>query len=93
MVRALPHVRCFASPYRPKDNGCFKSSIGVYIGLSGEGREENDPQVEKKRPMVDIVQVMFHPALHLLERVGVATLAVDLSPAGDAWLDVVAAGK
>jgi hypothetical protein len=82
-----------ASPCRLKEHWIFKFSIGVYVGLSGERGEEDDPQIEKERPVVDIVQVVFHASLHLLERVGVATIAVDLSPARNAWLDIVAAGK
>jgi hypothetical protein len=71
----------------------FKSSIGIYVGFSGEGGEEDDPQIEKEGPIVDIVQVVFNAMLHLLERVGLATTSVDLSPARNARLYVVTAGK
>ena len=50
-------------------------------------------QVEKKRPVIDVVQIVLHTTLHFLERIGVAAIAVDLSPARNAGLDVVATEK
>src|SRR5438045_8363544 len=32
----------------------FKFSIGVHVDLPGEKREEEDSQIEKKRPVLDI---------------------------------------
>ena len=41
--------------------------------------------------MLDVLQIVLDPALHLVQRVGLAAQTVDLCPAGDARLDLVAA--
>ena len=40
--------------------------------------------------MLDVPDIAADAALHLVEGLGLASVAGDLAPAGDAWLDVVA---
>src|SRR5688572_5856347 len=61
------------------------ASVGVLLKATHE-REPHDLEVEADRPVLDVIQVVFDA---LLER-GVAAPAVDLRPAGDAGLDLVA---
>ena len=47
-------------------------------------------QVEPQRPVAQVIEVVVDARLHLVERAGLAAVAVDLRPAGDAGLDLVA---
>ena len=76
-----------------KEDWSSKFSVGVRVDLSGEKRQQDDSHVEEKRPVIDVVQIVLHTTLHFLERIGVAAIAVDLSPAGNAGLDVMATKK
>src|SRR5262245_11400508 len=78
---------------RAEDAADVTSSIGIPVYFSGKECHDYDFEIKKDGPVVDIVQVMFHPALHLLEGVGVAAVAVDLSPTSNARLDVVPTRK
>jgi hypothetical protein len=62
------------------------------VGLRREHRQEHDLDVQPQRPIVDIEQVVLEPRQHLLIVGDLAAMTVNLRPAGDARLDVVAAG-
>jgi hypothetical protein len=53
-------------------------------------RLEHDPQVQPQRPVAQIIQVVLDARFHLVQRGGFTTQAVDLGPAGNARLDLVA---
>src|SRR6185436_1395796 len=53
--------------------------LGIALEESSDECEPHDLQVERDRPVLDVIQVVFDP---LLER-GVASPPVDLGPAGD----------
>ena len=68
-------------------------AVGVRMGLlrhpeGGEHRQQQDLQVERERPVADVVVVQ----LDAVGQRGLAAQAVDLGPAGDAGLDAVAVG-
>ena len=46
-------------------------------------------QVEPQRPVAQVIEIMVDSRLHLVERAGLAAVAVDLGPAGDSGLDLV----
>ena len=66
-------------------------SIGVLVlGHQRERRLEQDVEVEQHRPVLDVVEIVLDAALDLVLGVGLAAPAIDLRPAGDAGLDLVA---
>src|SRR5690606_26265087 len=73
-----------------RGRSAFELSIGVFVEEAFEDGEENDFQVQPEGPAADVVEVVFDAFLHLVEGVGFAAPAVDLGPAGDAGLDLVA---
>ena len=63
----------------------------AFLALSTAMRRlGQDVEVEKDRPVLDVVEVVLDAALDLLLRVGLAAPAADLRPAGDPRLDPVA---
>src|SRR3984885_8100093 len=66
------------------------ASISVAITGRRQHGAEDDLQIEPERPVVDVEQVVLEAPAHLLVGVDLAAAAVDLRPAGDARLDVVA---
>src|SRR5580704_19442785 len=69
---------------------CGSVSIGVAISRRRQHGADDDLQIEPERPVVDIEQVVLEAPAHLLVGIDLAATAVDLRPAGDARLDVVA---
>jgi hypothetical protein len=67
--------------------------ISIPIHLSGKQGHDHDFQIEKKRPVVDIVKIILNTASHLLESIRVSTVSIGLRPTRDTGLDVVATGK
>src|SRR5882724_3739440 len=66
------------------------SSISALaLGHQRERRLEENVEIEKHRPVLDVIQVEFDALLDLLFVIYLATPAVDLCPAGDAGLDAV----
>src|SRR3954451_19938227 len=63
-------------------------SVGVPAEDAGD-RLDKDPQIEPYGPFLDISKVMLDPALHLIERLGLAAETVHLRPSGDARLHAV----
>src|SRR5687767_10329974 len=43
---------------------------------------QHDPEVQRQRPVVEVVEVVVNALLHLVYRLGLAAEAVDLGPAG-----------
>src|SRR5579884_39159 len=68
-----------------------RRSIGVAIAGGRKHSTEENFQVEPQRPIVDVVQIVLDALAHRFFAVDLAAIAVDLRPAGDAGLDVVAA--
>src|SRR5262249_7391115 len=68
------------------------ASMGIVIGPRREHGADHDLEIEPERPVIDVVQVVRDAAAHLVVGVGLAAQPVNLRPAGDAGLDVVAAG-
>src|SRR5690242_5842170 len=64
-------------------------SICVPVSPSRECSPDQDLQIQPRRPVVDVVEVILDPLLHLLVRLSLAPETVDLRPAGDAGLDIV----
>ena len=70
--------------------GCARPQYAFSPREQRERRLEQDVEVEQHRPVVDVVEVVLDALLDLLGGVGLAAPAVDLRPAGDAGLDLVA---
>src|SRR5215211_7899196 len=64
----------------------------VAVRPAGESGQEQDAHVQPQRPVVDVIEVVFDSAAHLVVGIGLAPQSIDLGPAGDSRLDVVAAG-
>src|SRR5262245_44788271 len=64
--------------------------VGVVGTEDRAERLEDDVEVEPHRPVVDVVEIVLDALADLVDRVGLATPAVDLRPAGDAGLHAVA---
>src|ERR1700730_15182686 len=65
-------------------------SIRVAAGKVLPQRERDDLDVEPEGPVLHVVQIELHSPHHLFDAVGLASIAVDLRPAGYARLDPVA---
>src|SRR5690606_41009748 len=64
--------------------------IGILAAKALEDRLQHDLDVPQQRPVPDVMQVVFDAFLHFLQGIGFTPPAVDLRPAGDTWLDLVA---
>ena len=60
-------------------------SVSVAINEAEQG-SQGDPQIQQKRPALDIGQGVINAALHSPERLGIAAQAVHLRPSRDARL-------
>src|SRR5690606_35615165 len=67
-----------------------RGSIGFLTDEAFEQRQRDDLEIEHERPVLEIVDVELDPVAQLLDRADGAAPAVDLSPAGDARLHLVA---
>ncbi len=63
--------------------------VGVLVDKTDKYRLEQDLDVEPERPVAHVEQVGIDTLLHLLERVGLATVAEHLRVACDAGLGQV----
>src|SRR3546814_13556048 len=70
-------------------NSCLRRSIGVLAGEAREDRHHDDLEVEPERPVLDVGEIVVYPPADLFDRLGLATPAVDLCPAGNARLDAM----
>src|ERR1051326_223966 len=70
-----------------------EKSIRVRVCRRRQHRAHDDFQIQPQRPVVDVEQVVLDALAHLVFGVDGAAEAVDLGPAGDARLDVVAAAR
>src|SRR5216684_9088582 len=66
--------------------------MGISIGRRREHGLHQDAQIEPDRPVVDVIEVVLHALSHLVVGVGFTAKTMNLRPAGDARLHVVAAG-
>src|SRR3546814_2370206 len=62
------------------------ASVGMGVDEADKQRAQEDVEVERDGPVLDVVKVVLHPVLHLLDRVSLAAEAVHLSPTRDAGL-------
>src|SRR5262249_20357700 len=74
---------------RGRGNERKNRSTSVLIGGAREHRADDDFQIEPERPIVDVIQIVLDALSHLVVGVGLAAIAVDLRPAGDARPDVM----
>src|SRR3984893_14264788 len=66
------------------------ASIGVFVlRHQSERRLEENVEVEKHRPVLDVIEVELDALLDFLFVVDFAAPAIDLRPAGDAGLDAM----
>src|SRR5581483_9471288 len=70
----------------------LRSSISGSLAEANGERSDSDLDVQPQAPIIDVPQIMLHALLHLLERAGFSAITINLGPAGDAGLDVVAEG-
>src|SRR3546814_4031692 len=61
-------------------------SVSVPVGHNQQRSSDDDIEVEQKRPVFNIIEVVFQPVQELVLGMGLASPAVDLRPAGDARL-------
>src|ERR1700731_1638598 len=67
------------------------ASIGVLVlRHQSHGRFEQNVEVEKHRPVFDVIEIELHALLDFFLVVDFTAPAVDLRPAGDAGLDAMA---
>lgn len=45
--------------------------------------------IQPQAPVFDVVTIVFDAAYHVTDTAGFAAKAIDLCPAGNAWLDAV----
>src|SRR5690606_5124002 len=65
--------------------------IGVLIlGDQRHRRHNEDVEIQKDRPVLDIIEVVIDPLHDLVDRVSLPAPAIDLGPAGNARLDAMA---
>src|SRR5690606_4366498 len=57
-------------------------SVRVFRVQQPDRRHQDDVDIEQDRPVLDVVEVVVHALHDLVERVGFATPAIDLGPAG-----------
>src|SRR5262245_26063369 len=95
-----------ASKARPNSSALsvrFKNGIPVYekhnaalVSISSSNdfkdRLHHDLEVQRETPVVHVPNVVIDPVLHALQGRRLATKSIDLRPASDAWLHVVAEG-
>src|SRR3954469_21199366 len=64
--------------------------VSVFRSCHDPGRAKEDFHIEPERPLANVFVVAFDAALHLLQRVGFAAPAADLSQPRDAGFYLVA---
>src|SRR3972149_4251642 len=94
MPRTRPRIKPTNRPKRVSAGRFFmaasRASVGVRILQHHERGPEENPQVERQRPVPEVVEVELDAPPHLVHAVGLAAQAVHLRPAGDARLHLVA---
>src|SRR5690625_3858398 len=64
--------------------------IRTFLEQHDEARHHENADVEQQRPVLGVIDVVLDASSDLVDRVGLSTEAMDLSPAGNARLDLVA---
>jgi len=64
---------------------------GIRIAASRKQGHHDDLDIEQERPIIYVVQIALDAPPHLLDGISFSAIAVHLSPAGNAWLDLMAA--
>nr|GEU28033.1 hypothetical protein [Tanacetum cinerariifolium] len=83
-----------ASGQRGRHQQCADGTLnwrseGIFALEHHQHGAHDDPHIEPQRPVAQVIEVVGDARFHLVERVGFATQAVHLGPAGDARLDLV----
>src|SRR5260221_8334501 len=65
-------------------------SEGLTSCESAKDGLSDDSEVQRNRPVFNVVEIMFHPFAYLLDGVGFVSPAIDLGPTGDAGLHAMA---
>src|SRR5271166_896008 len=60
------------------------TSIGFVVAKHLHDGEQNDLEVEHRRPVPQVIEIEVHARFHLLELGGLAAAAADLCKSGDA---------
>src|SRR5215471_12502504 len=68
----------------------FTRSVCIAPGQAAKNGAQNDLEIERQGPVLDVVEIMFDATRDLLRRLGLAAPAIHLRPAGDARLYTVA---
>src|SRR5688572_7832270 len=71
--RIFERSRCHFACWRPR-------SVGIGVGRTRDQGLENDQDIEAKRPVVNVVEVMSQPLIEIPGGVNRAAEAVDLCP-------------
>src|SRR5690606_35281944 len=61
-----------------------------FVHEAFENGQKNNLDIEPEAPLADVLQIELDAFFHFFQRVGLASPAVDLRPAGDAWLHLMA---
>src|SRR5262245_46108645 len=65
-------------------------SISVTVAQDNPGGSEKNPEIERNRPMFEVIQVVLDALFHLVQRGCLAAKAVDLGPTGNTRPDLMA---
>src|SRR3546814_11044330 len=64
------------------------ASVGMGVEAADKQRAQEDVEVERDGPVLDVVKVVLHPVLHLLDRVSFAAEAVSFIGRASCWQTV-----
>src|SRR6266700_3619430 len=84
---SLNHVR--AAKGIPDSVFSGNALISVLVALSRQRGPDENLQVESKRPVVDVVQIVLDPRPHFFDGIRFATKSIHLGPAGNPGLYIV----
>src|SRR5574340_1136333 len=70
--------------------GYARTSVSPPVPENDQYGFQDDMQIEAQRPVAQVIEIVVDARLHLVQGAGLAAIAVDLGPAGDAGLDLVA---
>src|SRR5271169_2836183 len=76
----------------PSPTECFaalRSSMRVVVCEYDQDRPYHDGEIQPNTPVVNVPNIEFDPAFHLIERIRLAAGAVNLSPTRNTGLHVV----
>src|SRR5882757_1952288 len=66
------------------------ASVCLVVAKHFDDRQQNDLDVEHRRPMPQVIQIVIHARFHLFEFRSLAAASIDLGKTGDARQYLVA---